>query len=464
MRLSSRHVILRVSSLGRIPTQRRHQVLPRGLVSSFLRIPTKPRHQPANPADPASLNAAVGRRSPTASGTQRAGGADRAARRCGRRRPTRPLECAGVIARPPLPPGPFLVVGLARSGVAAAMALRRARRRGGQVRRRSGDRRRRGRAGGGRVPVHAPAEGVDLLAAASTVVKSPGVPHQAPVIAARPSTGPARGRRARDRLAAAGATSSSWSPARTARRRRSSDRPYLPRGRGAGRRRRQRRHGADEPARQLDRRRDRRVRGVVVPARGRRGACARRGGAAQPGRGPPRPARLVRRVPGGEAAVFARPAARGARRRAASTSCATSAARPRGSRSAPGWRRRAPRRAAVVARRAADRRAGIRLRGEHNRENAMAAAAVASRAAPRPTRFAPGWGASPASRTGWRRSAASTTCSTSTTRRRPTSPSAVVAIESLSAHAVHAILGGRGKGGDYGRSPGRWPSAGGRRT
>src|SRR4051812_50109462 len=29
-----------------------------------------------------------------------------------------------VIARPPLPSGPFLVVGLARSGVAAALALR----------------------------------------------------------------------------------------------------------------------------------------------------------------------------------------------------------------------------------------------------------------------------------------------------------------------------------------------------
>ncbi len=28
-----------------------------------------------------------------------------------------------VIARPPLPPGPFLVLGLARSGVAAAQAL-----------------------------------------------------------------------------------------------------------------------------------------------------------------------------------------------------------------------------------------------------------------------------------------------------------------------------------------------------
>ena len=29
-----------------------------------------------------------------------------------------------VIPRPPLPPGPYLVVGLARSGVAAALALR----------------------------------------------------------------------------------------------------------------------------------------------------------------------------------------------------------------------------------------------------------------------------------------------------------------------------------------------------
>ena len=36
----------------------------------------------------------------------------------------------GVIDRPPLPPGPFLVVGLARSGIAAALALRA---RGGEV-------------------------------------------------------------------------------------------------------------------------------------------------------------------------------------------------------------------------------------------------------------------------------------------------------------------------------------------
>jgi UDP-N-acetylmuramoylalanine--D-glutamate ligase len=94
------------------------------------------------------------------------------------------LESAGVIARPPLPPGPFLVVGLARSGIAAALTLRA---RGGEVAGvdsgpvAPGVRAELERAG---VAVHAPAEGVDLLASVSTVVKSPGVPQQAPVIAA----------------------------------------------------------------------------------------------------------------------------------------------------------------------------------------------------------------------------------------------------------------------------------------
>ena len=39
------------------------------------------------------------------------------------------------------------------------------------------------------IPVVQPAEGVDLLAAASTVVKSPGVPRQAPVDRGRESAG-----------------------------------------------------------------------------------------------------------------------------------------------------------------------------------------------------------------------------------------------------------------------------------
>src|SRR5215218_9240969 len=89
-----------------------------------------------------------------------------------------------VIQRPPLPPGPYLVVGLARSGVAAALALRE---RGAEV------------AGvdSGRVPDEAAARlraagvtfrvetpGVELLDGVATVIKSPGVPQQAPVIAA----------------------------------------------------------------------------------------------------------------------------------------------------------------------------------------------------------------------------------------------------------------------------------------
>jgi UDP-N-acetylmuramoylalanine--D-glutamate ligase len=94
------------------------------------------------------------------------------------------LECLDVIDRPPLPPGPFVVVGLARSGVAAARALRD---RGGEVAGCDagpvGDEARAALEAAG-VSVHAPAEGVELLATASTVVKSPGVPQQAPVIAA----------------------------------------------------------------------------------------------------------------------------------------------------------------------------------------------------------------------------------------------------------------------------------------
>ena len=91
---------------------------------------------------------------------------------------------ARVISRPPLPAGPFLVVGLARSGVAAALALRA---RGGEV---AGcdagpvtdDARAELEAAG--VAVHAPADGVALLDAVATLVKSPGVPQDAPVIAA----------------------------------------------------------------------------------------------------------------------------------------------------------------------------------------------------------------------------------------------------------------------------------------
>jgi len=94
-----------------------------------------------------------------------------------------------VIARPPLPPGPFLVVGLARSGLAAAQALRA---RGEHV---TGidtgpvpdDARRRLEAAG--IHVEAPTEGVELLRPARALVKSPGVPREAAVIAAARTQG-----------------------------------------------------------------------------------------------------------------------------------------------------------------------------------------------------------------------------------------------------------------------------------
>ena len=82
--------------------------------------------------------------------------------------------------RPPLPPGPYLVVGLARSGTGAAIMLLEH----GEVI---------GVDAGhppeaGTIPspieVHLDSDGLDLLDRARTVVKSPGVPREAPVIAA----------------------------------------------------------------------------------------------------------------------------------------------------------------------------------------------------------------------------------------------------------------------------------------
>jgi UDP-N-acetylmuramoylalanine--D-glutamate ligase len=95
---------------------------------------------------------------------------------------------ADAKARPPLPPGPYLVVGLARSGVAAALALRE---RGAEVigsdsgsaeQPALAETARRLRAAG--VEVRLDASGVDLAARARTLIKSPGVPQQAPAIRA----------------------------------------------------------------------------------------------------------------------------------------------------------------------------------------------------------------------------------------------------------------------------------------
>jgi UDP-N-acetylmuramoylalanine--D-glutamate ligase len=79
--------------------------------------------------------------------------------------------------RPALPSGPYLVVGLARSGQAAARMLRE---HGEVIGCDSGSPEIEGLEG---VEVHAPSDGVELLERARTVVKSPGVPREAPVVA-----------------------------------------------------------------------------------------------------------------------------------------------------------------------------------------------------------------------------------------------------------------------------------------
>ena len=106
-----------------------------------------------------------------------------------------PAEHPGVSAkpRPALPPGPYLVVGLARSGVAAALALRA---RGEEVigcdAGASTDPRLRNAARrllDAGVEVELDASGVALAARARTLIKSPGVPQSAPLVEAARSRG-----------------------------------------------------------------------------------------------------------------------------------------------------------------------------------------------------------------------------------------------------------------------------------
>ena len=92
------------------------------------------------------------------------------------------------MTRPPLPPGPFLVVGLGRSGEAAAMALSA---RGEEVigtDAGAGDRpdlaAAAGRLRAAGVEVHMDASGEALAARAGTLIKSPGVPQSAPLVQA----------------------------------------------------------------------------------------------------------------------------------------------------------------------------------------------------------------------------------------------------------------------------------------
>jgi UDP-N-acetylmuramoylalanine--D-glutamate ligase len=100
--------------------------------------------------------------------------------------PIRPKDYrpAPMAPRPPLPPGPYLIVGLARSG-RAATALLHAR----GIEAIALDAAPRERLNGldeipDAVEVHAGTDGVALLERVRAVVKSPGVPQTAPVIAA----------------------------------------------------------------------------------------------------------------------------------------------------------------------------------------------------------------------------------------------------------------------------------------
>ncbi len=91
-----------------------------------------------------------------------------------------------MTPRPPVPRGPHLVIGLARSGVAAAMALAA---RGEQViavDAGSPDVSRLREAG---IETHTDDDGLAALSRARTVVKSPGVPGEAPLVAAARARG-----------------------------------------------------------------------------------------------------------------------------------------------------------------------------------------------------------------------------------------------------------------------------------
>jgi UDP-N-acetylmuramoylalanine--D-glutamate ligase len=94
---------------------------------------------------------------------------------------------ASAIPRPSLPDGPFLVVGLARSGVAAAAALlARGARVYGTDRGTPADA---GRLADAGVELDLDGDGTKLLERVSAVIKSPGVPPEAPAIAAARAAG-----------------------------------------------------------------------------------------------------------------------------------------------------------------------------------------------------------------------------------------------------------------------------------
>src|SRR4051812_12701723 len=89
-----------------------------------------------------------------------------------------------VIARPPLPPGPYVVVGLARSGVAAALALRELGESVVGTDARPGAPEVKARLEAAGAGVRGGEGGAGLGEGGRAVGKDPGVPQDAPVIAA----------------------------------------------------------------------------------------------------------------------------------------------------------------------------------------------------------------------------------------------------------------------------------------
>ena len=202
---------------------------------------------------------------------------------------------SGREPRPPLPPGPYLVVGLARSGVAAALALRAL---GRSVDRRATRARPRARrlATAG-VEVHWMPTGEPLSCRASgRSSRAPGCRERRPVVARRARRGHARASASSSSRGACSPTPSSRSRAPTARRRRRAAR-HMSTARPACRSRWPATSARRWPRSSATARRgrDRRLRGVLLPARGHRAFAPEAARPAQPRRGPPRPPRHASR-------------------------------------------------------------------------------------------------------------------------------------------------------------------------
>ena len=203
--------------------------------------------------------------------------------------------------RPALPEGPYLVVGLARSGAAAARMLL-AHGRGPVF---AADRASPAVPAG--VDAHLESDGLELLDRAALVVKSPGVPADAPAIAAARERGlPVLGelelawRLLPNPFVAVTGTNGKttttellgaiWRAAE------------LPGGGG-----RQRGHPAVVPGGHHPPELDGGVRGLELPGRGLRGLRPRHGAAAEPRGGPSGSPRHARRLPRGQAEGVRKP-------------------------------------------------------------------------------------------------------------------------------------------------------------